>query len=257
MKLRYMFIATIIFMLLGTGCAIKRPTMAHTHIGHALTGWIDTPQKEGLFIVAENSARQAMDSAKLAAAESNSLAGIKQHLKQVIAATNPVQPADNSTGSYGVKQALTGAVGHLTFAAESDDASPNVQQFGPRFEKDAGTVLDRCDLITALSNDVLTSRSMEESKLLAGVVYKLTRANLFGEDADGDGKVGGGPGEFGLKQLRQEIEQMLDRENPPYSAVNRLYLFNLIRLPDGKWIFRNDFEDKDDAYSGNGGGGGY
>lgn len=256
MKLRYMLILTIIFMLLGTGCAIKRPTMAHTHIGHALTGWVDTPQKEGLFIVAENSARQAMDSAKLAAAQSHNLGSIKQHLKQVIAATNPVQPADGNTKPYGVKQALTGAVGHLTYAAESDDASSNVQQFAPRFEHDAGTVLDRCDLITVLSNDVMNSGSIEESRVLAGEVYKLTQANLYGADANGDGKAGGDPGEYGLKQLRQEIEQMLDREKPPYTAVNRWYLFNLIRLPDGKWIFRTHFEDKNDAYS-RGGGGGY
>ena len=241
---------------MGTGCALKRPTIAHTHIGHALTGWIDTPGKEGLFIVAENSARQALDSAKLAAEESNNLAGIKQHLKQVLATTNPIQPADGNTEIYGVKQALTGAVGHVTYAATSDDATPNVQQFAPRFEQDAGSVLDRCDLITVLSNDILKSRSMEESRLLAAEVYKLTQANLFGEDANGDGKVGGDPGEYGLKQLRQEIEQMLDRENPPYTTVSRWYLFNLIRLPDGKWIFRTDFEDKDDAYSGGGGGGG-
>jgi hypothetical protein len=43
---------------------------------------------------------------------------------------------------------------------------------------------------------------------------------------------------------------MLARENPPYSTVNAWYLFNLIRMPDGSWIFR----DLSSAYGGGGGG---
>jgi len=242
-------------MIMETGCALKRPTIAHTHIGHALTGWIDTPDKEGLFIVAEKKARQAMESAKQGTSEPIDMARIKQHLKEVIAATNPPQPSDGGPVNYGVKQALSGAIGHLTYAATSADATSNVRQFASKFESDAGAVLDRCDLITTLSTDVINSRSMEEGKLLADEVYKLTQANLFGGDANADGKAGGNPAEFGLKQLRQEIEAMLAREKPPYTAVNQWYLFNLIHLPDGRWIFRDQFEDKTDPYSVGGGGG--
>lgn len=255
MKFKYIAVLLTAFLITETGCTVKRPTMAHTHIGHALAGWVDTPGKEGLFIVAENKARQALDAAKSAAAESKDMALIKQHLKDVITATSPVQPSGGKTVVYGVKQALTGAVGHLTFAAASDDATANVRQFAPRFEGDAAAVLDRCDLITALSKDVINSRSMEETRLLAAEVVKLTRSNLFGADADGDGKIGAKPAEFGLKQLRQEIEAMLAREDPPYTNVSRWYLFNMVRLPDGRWMFRNDFKDKKGAYKGGGGGG--
>jgi len=256
MKFRFISALIVALMIMETGCALKRPTIAHTHIGHALAGWIDTPDKEGLFIVAEKKARQAMESAKLGTSEPIDMGRIKQHFKEVIAATNPPQPSDGGAVSYGVKQALSGAIGHLTYAAASDDATPNVRQFASKFESDAGAVLDRCDLITTLSTDVINSRSMEEGKLLADEVYKLTQANLFGGDANADGKVGGNPAEFGLKQLRQEIEAMLAREKPPYTAVNQWYLFNLIHLPDGRWIFRNDFGDKTDSYT-RGGGGGY
>jgi len=253
MKLRYVSVLFVITILMGTGCALQRPTIAHTHIGHALTGWIDTPDKEGLFVVAENSARQAIESARMGTLETKDLARLKQHLKAVIMATDP-PPSGGNTVTYGVKQSLTGAMGHITYAAESDDATPNVRQFASRFERDAGIVLDRCDLITALSHDAISSRSIEESQLLAAEVHKLAQANLFGVNADKDGGVGADPRRYGLKQLRLEIEAMLDREKPPYTTVNRWYLFNLIRLPDGRWIFRNDFEDKDDAYSGGGGG---
>lgn len=255
MKFRYLSVIFVAFLIVETGCALKRPTIAHTHIGHALTGWIDTPGKEGLFVVAEKKARAAMEAAKSAASESKDMARIKQHVKDVITATNPPQPSsEGSAIVYGVKQALTGAIGHMTYAATSDDATANVRKFAPRFESDAGAVLDRCDLITALSQDVVNSRSVEETRLLTGEVYKLTRSNLFGADVDGDGKVGANPAEFGLKQLRQETEAMLAREDPPYATVSRWYLFNLIRLPDGRWLWRTDFRDQDDPYAGGGGG---
>ena len=67
---------------------------------------------------------------------------------------------------------------------------------------------------------------------------KLTReANLEGEDTDHDGKVGSTPAEFGMAQLRQEFDAMIARESPPYRTVDQWYLFNLVRLPSGRWVF--------------------
>ena len=257
MKHTYIPLLMFLCLVTATGCAVKRPTIAHTHVGHALTGWHDTPDKEGLFIVAEKMARQSLDSAILATQDANSLDTVKRLTRDVVAATNPAQPAAAGKTSYGVKQALTGAIGHLTYAATSDDASDNMRQFAARFEQYAQTVIDRCDLITILGKDIQASTSRNETDLLAGEIIRLAQGNLYGEDPDEDGQRGEDPSEYGLKQLRRKIEEMLDREDPPYSTVNRWYLFNLIRLPDGSWIFRNRFEEKDSAYgNGNGGGGG-
>ena len=30
---------------------------------------------------------------------------------------------------------------------------------------------------------------------------------------------------------------MIGREKPPYVTVDQWYLFNLVRLPNGKWVF--------------------
>ncbi len=45
------------------------------------------------------------------------------------------------------------------------------------------------------------------------------------------------PSEFGLLQLRKELEAVIAREKPPYVTVDQWYLFNLVRLPNGKWVF--------------------
>jgi hypothetical protein len=40
-----------------------------------------------------------------------------------------------------------------------------------------------------------------------------------------------------MKQLRKELQDMIARENPPYTTVDQYYLFNLVRLPNGKWVY--------------------
>lgn len=258
MNNRYIFLLLVLFLVMTAGCSKMRPTIAHTHIGHALTGWHDTPNKKGLFVVAEEKARQSLEAAILAAKTTNNLSSTKVHTRAVLAAIDPVDSAPSGSVTYGVSEALTSAVDHITYAATSDDATENVRQFAHQFESDSQTVLDRCDLITALGNDIIRSKSRDESMLLADEIVRLTRANLHGDDSNGDGHLANVSSEYGLKQLRREIESTLDREDPAYTTVSKWYLFNLIRLPDGSWIFRNRFQDEDDAYDSIGGNrGGY
>jgi len=98
-------------------------------------------------------------------------------------------------------------------------------------------VVQRCDLIALLSKDVAASTSAPEASVSVAEIVKLTQANLNGEDSSGDGKVGSVPAGYGLVQLRKELDAMVARENPPYVTVDRWYLFNLVRLPNGKWVF--------------------
>ena len=220
------------------GCSLRTPTIAHVHIGHAMTGWHDTPGKEGLFVVAEQKAGEALAQAGEAAAMQDDLNGIQSSIARVAVLTDGSTTAADSKKRYGVKQGLNGAVSHVTYAATSPDATANTKVFAEAFAVHAAGVIDRCDLIAALSGDILASTSIEEAALLAPEIEKLARANLHGEDLDGDGRIGSTPSEYGLVQLRQEIERMLAREDPPYRTVSSWYLFNLIRLPDGSWIFR-------------------
>lgn len=230
----------IAMMCLG-GCASHPPTIAHTHIGHAMTGWADTPGQAGLFVTAENAAHAALQAASHAAGKVNDLATVKTDVSEVIKATDP-GIGDEGGGKiviqYGVKNALIAAENHIAFAADSRDASENVRNSSEIFSEHAQIVVQRCDLVLALGNEILTSSSSEEAGLLAGELLKLTDANVNGQETNGDGVPGSVPEEYGLKQLRSELQAMIDREDPAYRTVDAWYLFNLIRLPSGEWIFR-------------------
>ncbi len=182
-------------ILISTGCPSQTPTIDHTLLGHTSTGWVDTPGKTGLFEAAEKLARTAMDTAESATKQPMEQNRIKQSIQKVVQASKAAKGPDEKGGQYGVKQALAHSIHHVTYAAESDDATDNVRQFSGQFQQDASVVLDRCDLIAALGSDVQRSQSTEEIELLASEIANLTRANLFGDDSNGDGRIGSAPGD--------------------------------------------------------------
>jgi hypothetical protein len=211
------------------GCVSRPPTVAHVHIGHAITGVHVTPNKEGYLVSAERRAEQAVDFASKAAASSD-LTEIKHDVELA-------EHATSSKDDFGVRESLVMAVNHVTFAATSDDATINVQKAAPQFAADSTRMVERCDLITLLSKDVQASTTVKEAQVSVGEIVKLTKANVAGDDANGDGVVGSIPSEYGLLQLRKELEAIIARERPPYVTVDQWYLFNLVKLPNGKWVF--------------------
>src|SRR4051812_20049700 len=138
------------------GCVSRRaPTVAHVHIGHAITGVHVTPNKEGYLVSAERRARETIDYSSQAV-NSHDLAAIKRNIAMAAQATDSV---DN----FGVKESIVMAVNHVTFAATSDDATLNLQKSAPKFAADSTRVVERCDLIALLSKDVQTSTSLTEA----------------------------------------------------------------------------------------------
>jgi hypothetical protein len=210
-------------------CISRPPSIAHVHLGHALTGVHVTPGKQGYLLVAEKQAEDVYALAEKATKAAN-IAELKAQVEAANAATN-------SKEGFGLKHSLVMAANHISFAATSADASANVQQGAPEFSRNIVRVVERCELIDLLGRDVTASKSLEEAQLLAGEIALLAKANLEGEDSDKDGVVGGKPAEFGVKQLRAELNGIIGRESPPYRTVDQWYLFNLVKLPNGIWVF--------------------
>jgi hypothetical protein len=227
-------VALVLSLLGAAGCVSRPPTIAHVHIGHAITGVHVTPNQEGYMVTAERRGGEAVEFSRLAAA-SNDLAVIKRNVAGAVKATD-------AEDNFGVKQAIVMASNHITFAATSDDASVNVQQAAPIFASHITRMVERCDLIVLLGKDVEASSSVEEASVSVAELGKLTPANVNGDDSNAEGSnaaagAGSLPSQYGLVQLRKELEAMIARETPRYVTVPQWYLFNLVRLPNGRWVF--------------------
>jgi hypothetical protein len=210
-------------------CTVRPPTIAHVHIGHAVTAVHVTPGHEGYLSVAELRANEAYEAAKSAHADAD-LGQLKAHIAAVVEATD-------SQDNFGVRQSVTMAANHISFAATSADASANVIQFAPIFATHTAAVVERCNYVVLLGKDVASSASLKEASLLAEEILKLASANVDGNDPQAEDAGGSGAPKYGLVQLRAEIQAMLAREIPPYRTVDQWYLFNLVRLPNGRWVF--------------------
>ena len=75
-------LAVAMILPLAAGCVSRRPpTVAHVHIGHAITGVHVTPNKEGYLVSAERRAQETIDYTAKAAATQD-LNEIKRYIGQ-------------------------------------------------------------------------------------------------------------------------------------------------------------------------------
>ncbi len=209
--------------IVAMGCAHQPPTIAHTHIGHAITAFDGTPGDDGLFNIAEN---RALESQRLAQALTSS--GSAQ---QSNASARELIDVIGSN-QYGLKFSLREAVSHISYAAGADDASANVRTSSARFADAAEDVIRRCDLILLLTADFVASQNAGERQQLGQQINDLVTLNVRGQ--------AGSDQQIGTTELREMLDAMIAGENPPYTTVDRWYLFHLVRLPecDTCWAWR-------------------
>ena len=221
--------------VLLAGCGRTLPLISHAHVGHALSAWRDTPDEQGLFVVAEQEITMAWQQAQ--AARQTSATGARKHVAGVIHALDPEQQATGPGLGYGGIRALTGAANHIEFASTSDDASRNIVKGAEVFVKQTAVVIDNLKLAVDVAMLAQTSSDAEIAGLTAEIEQTIDRS-LNGADIDGNGAIGNTAEEMGLKQLRQQLLAMLSRENPPYHPIGRRYLLGLVRLPSGSWVYQ-------------------
>ena len=228
--MRIASVAAVLIASAGlTACVTRPPTIAHVHIGHALTGVHVTPGHKGYLLVAEQRADASLAAVK-AAEQAANLADLKTAVATAVTATD-------SEEDFGVKQSLTLAANHISFAATSPDATDNVINFAPGFKTNTAAVISRCNYIVLLGKDVAATSSLKEATSLVKEMQKAALANVEGDDSTGTGVKGSIPADYGMAQLRAQLLAMIAREKPAYRTVDEWYLFNLVRLPNGRWVF--------------------
>lgn len=243
----------LLLLISLSGCiSTKLPLISHTHVGHATTGWHDTPDKEGLLQTAAEEARIAAQHAEFAVESTPNLDAMKMHTVHVRHALDPKAEANGPGLGYGMIHALGGARNHMSFAEGSDDASPNIKNSAGKWRAGANSILERATLILELSDEIMRSTSVEDVSALTEEIRLLAWQNVNGHDANSDGVVGTDENEWGINQLESELKAITAKEVPAYEPVAQRYLLGLFRLPSGKWAFRDniDYADPD-------GGGGY
>lgn len=209
-----------------SGCyTVQRPTIAHVHIGHTTAGWADTPDRAGLLTVAEREAELAAEHSRRAFQAGRNPEEMKRHIGYVLHAMDPaLEPAGPGTG-YGFIRAMEGAADHVRFAADSADASKNLKDSVLGLESAASRIRQGAKVGVALCQEIRRTSKPEDLVSLAEELRNQSDTILRDTRA-----------------WRAQLQEVIARENPPYSRVERRYLFGLIRLPNGLWQWHPDVE---------------
>jgi hypothetical protein len=242
------------FGLSAAGCVTEiPPTIAHTHIGHAVTGWHDTPDKGGLLITAEGEAAIGYDHAGFAQEATAAPDQLREHVRHVLHAYAPERTTPGPGLGYGVCNALDGALSHLEFAANSDDATDNVRNSVKEIRANSKILREKCALVPVLAEEIRATDSEVDALILTEELRKITDEVKNGIDVNGNGVVGDNAAEYGIATIHRNLDRMTARERPPYSPVATRWLFSLIRLDDGTWTFRPRAQRDDGRGDGSGG----
>jgi len=226
-------LASIVLLALSACGSIVRkeaPTIAHIHIGHAITGWPAAPNKQGLLVAAELASLAAATNSQLMlkAARGGDMERAKKYLTETANAVDPSFLSKSKTNEYGLRKAAAEAITHLRLASEVEDASANVQRTVTTTRIKAEDIIDRSDELLAYLDAGFKASDVEEMEIIAEEIVRTLNSIAGGSDI---------PDNYGLYDFREDIEKMVEREDPAYVTVDSFYLFNLVKLPDGKYGF--------------------
>jgi len=233
----------IVFCVFGLlACATEVPKYSHIHVGHALNGWVNTPGQKGLFVTTEEFADRIarLSVSSIEASRKSDFATVRKNSEEIIRLIGDDPRAEIAgPDSYTFLTALQGAVNHLAFAVESDDASQNLQKGIQRVIDNSATLFARTDVLRTLAEVAMVEPGGDPLSDVAREIRVLAVQNLEGEDINKDNFIGDTPEEYGLRQLRRDLAATIENERPPFRPVEQRYLFGLVRLPDGSWQFRD------------------
>lgn len=196
-------------MISGGGASAQE---SHTHIGHVMSGWSDTPDGAGLLPTAQKEAAIALQHAELAMAQPDDINSIRLHSGHVLHALDPLAIEGGPGLGYGLEQAASGVAAHINLAAGAQDASDNVQLHAEHVAASVRNVVTWSGEIMRLIRQIQTNDNAKHANIMAGSVRNLLNCVINGCDANTDGTIGWGPGEGGLAQAQQHMTLMMQGE---------------------------------------------
>ena len=202
---------------------------AHTHIGHVMTAWKDTPGMKGFLPAAIADAQVAMEQVERADLEGR-INDFWLYGGYVLNALDPGPETDallktayarlpttyvkiEVPGSgYGIKRAVGGALQHVQLAAKSDGASDNVKTHAAHVTASLENVAKWTDEAIAITRKLLEAKDVGGGQVLVDELTALIGHIAIGADANGDGQTGWQTGEGGLRQANTHMRLMMKGE---------------------------------------------
>ena len=224
-------VSALVGALLWTATTLAQaPTSpAHSHIGHIMTTWADTPGMKGFLPTAIADTQVAMEQVERADLEGR-INDFWLYGGYVLNALNPGAETDallktayarlpttyvkiEVPGSgYGIKRAVAGALQHVQLATKSSGASDNVKTHAAHVIASLENVAKWTDEAIATARKLLEAKDVGGGQVLVDELTAQIGQLAIGIDANGDGQTGWQTGEGGLRQANTHMRLMMKGE---------------------------------------------
>jgi hypothetical protein len=185
---------------------------AHTHIGHVVSSWQDTPSERGLLPTAFKESLVAAAHANYAVNAAGNLGAMKMHAGHVRHAIDPTLESNGPGLGYGLIKAAEGATLHITLASEAADASAAVKSHTVHVVASLNAAVTRSKAAMIEADAIIAAPDTTVALEHAVKLAELTKAALMGMDVDGDGKISWDNNEGGLKVADKHMGLILKAE---------------------------------------------
>lgn len=181
------------------------PEQSVLHLDHITGAYGDTPGGMGLIPTGMAEAEIAAEHVRLAGRDSTDLSNMTRHMAHVLHAIDPNEVGQGPGLGYGVKRAARGVLTHVALATDGEGV-PGVLRFhAPYIESAARGAIGRADEAIEVARRVQRSTSAREAYRLIRQLDHLVRAMAYGDDRDGDGRIGYTQSESGLAQATYHL----------------------------------------------------
>lgn len=182
------------------------PEGAATHLDHITSAYPDAPGGMGLVPAGMAEAEIAAEHVRLAGRDSTNLSNMVRHIAHVLHAIDPAEVGQGPGMGYGFKRAAEGVLTHLELAMASGEELPGVLELhAPYVERAARGASARADQAIELARGIQRASSAREANRLVRQLDHVVRAMAYGDDRDGDGRIGYTEAESGLAQVEYHL----------------------------------------------------
>jgi hypothetical protein len=190
------------------------PPAAQEHILTITTSFFDTPNRMGLLPTGMAEAEIAAEHVRRAGMDSTNVGAMAEEMIHVLHAIDPALTGGGAGLGYGFRRAAEDVRTAIQLAASVQGAPESLLYHAPFVESAATGAMARADDAVALARQIQGSTDAVSAHRLVDRLAAVVRAMTWGEDRDGDGRIGGDVAEAGLAQARYHLELVRRMEGP-------------------------------------------
>ena len=216
------------------------PPEAQLHLAHLVESFPDAPGEASLLKIAMLEGEIAAAWVRVAGVDTLDVNRMIAAMTHVIHAIDPTEVRSGNGMGYGFRRAAKNVQTHADMLqlAVPDTLSPAIAFHVPFVSHAAYIAQARADDVITLARQVQSARDVNSTIPLIKRLAEAIRAMMYGEDVDGDGRIGRNEAEVGLAQAVYHLSlvyRMAGEEMPsirPWDLVESLGLDTLGRQPD-------------------------